>query len=88
MPRHKPGLDDNPHPFMVVGHASMPEGMLTFTGVADRADSRSKELQTKTFVYAVDGGTGAFAAARGDMEAATVPGEDRRTLSFTIDCGG
>ena len=64
----------------------MPPGALAFSGAADRADSRSKELQTKTFVYAIDGGTGVFKGAKGEMEASTEDGDDRRTLRFTRTC--
>lgn len=88
MPRHAEGLEDTPYPFIVAGRVSMPTGTLSFSGVADRADSRSKALPSKTFVYAVDGGTGVFAGARGEMEASTVDGEDRRTLRFTLTCDG
>lgn len=64
----------------------MPPGALSVSGVADRADSRSRELQTKTFVYAIDGGTGVFKGAKGEMEASTLDGDDRRTLRVTRTC--
>lgn len=64
----------------------MPPGALSFSSVSDRADSRSTELLTKTFVYAIDGGTGVFEGAKGEMEASTVDGDDRRTLRVTRTC--
>ena len=80
-----PGADEGFHTVMGTGHSVFANGMISTSGVIQIPDPTSSATHTQEFEYAIVGGTGDFAGARGTMRAFT-DDQGRRVTVFDAVC--